>query len=159
LDIWVQPADGTAPRPYLDTPTSEAAARCSPDGRWVAYQSGESGRTEVFVQSFPVPGRKLLVSADGGANPVWGRDGRTLYYWQEGLLIASALSEDASGSLVVRSRSPLFRAAYIAGIHANYDVSPDGSRFAIVIGRPLSNQVVVTTNVFALPDTRSSTSR
>jgi serine/threonine-protein kinase len=159
LDIWVQPADGTAPRPYLDTPTSEAAARCSPDGRWVAYQSGESGRTEVFVQSFPVPGRKLLVSADGGANPVWGRDGRTLYYWQEGLLIAAALAEDASGSLVVRSRSPLFRTAYIAGIHANYDVSPDGSRFAIVIGRPLSNQVVVTTNVFPLPDTRSSASR
>ena len=78
-DIWVQPLDGTAARPYAATPARESSARASPDGRWVAYQSDESGRFEVYVQAYPTPALKTLVSVGGGVNPVWRGDGRELY--------------------------------------------------------------------------------
>jgi serine/threonine-protein kinase len=70
-DVWVHPLDGGAARPYLATPAHEKGARASPDGHWVAYQSDESGRDEVYVRSFPDSGRKTLVSAGGGVNPMW----------------------------------------------------------------------------------------
>jgi eukaryotic-like serine/threonine-protein kinase len=146
-DIWIQPSDGTPARPYAATPAHERAARISPDGRWVAYESDETGRYEIYVQSFPTPGRKALVSAGGGVNPVWRGDGRELYYWQGDQLIAARL--DAGGAdtpLAVRSRSPLFRAPYAQSVSANYDASPDGSRFVIVTGGEQTFRLVVTLN-------------
>ena len=68
------------PIPYLRTPFNEIQSRISPDGRWVAYASDESGVWEVYVQSFPTPGAKQIISVHGGAEPVWRRDGRELYY-------------------------------------------------------------------------------
>jgi serine/threonine-protein kinase len=92
-DLWVQPLDGGAARPYLRTSAREVGARVSPDGRWVAYTSDETGRDEVYVQSYPTPGRKALVSAQGGMHPVWRRDGRELYYWHGEQLIASQVED------------------------------------------------------------------
>ncbi|MEJ7813269.1 MAG: hypothetical protein WKG32_22860, partial [Gemmatimonadaceae bacterium] len=143
-DIWLQPADGGAARPYLATPAHESGARLSPDGRWAAYTSDETGRDEVYVQSYPTPGRKTLVSPRGGAHPVWRRDGRELYYWQEDELIAVSIGWSGPGkSPVVRARAPLFRAAYVRGPHPNYDVSPDGTRFVLVTGLTRANRLVV----------------
>ena len=79
-DIWVVPP-GEDPSPFLMTPFDERSPRFSPDGKWLAY-SNESGRDEVYVQPFPGPGRKWLISTDGGINPVWSRDGRELFYHQ-----------------------------------------------------------------------------
>jgi dipeptidyl aminopeptidase/acylaminoacyl peptidase len=144
-DIWVRPAAGGPPRPYLATPAREAGARVSPDGRWVAYTSNETGRDEVYVQSFPVPGRKTLVSPSGGMHPVWRGDGRELFYWQGDLLVAVEVAPAGPRApLALRARSPLFRASYLRGAHPNYDVSPDGRRFAMVTGRARSNGIVVT---------------
>jgi hypothetical protein len=144
-DLWVQPAAGGPARPYLDTPAQEAGARVSPDGRWVAYTSDETGRDEVYLQSFPQPGRKVLVSSGGGSNPVWRRDGRELYYWEQDLLIAVAMTPATPDvAPTPRARAPLFRAAYIRGVHPNYDVSPDGRHVALVQGRMRSDQLVVT---------------
>jgi serine/threonine-protein kinase len=143
-DIWVQPAEGGAPRPYLATAAQEYGGRVSPDGRWVAYTSNETGRFEVYVQSYPTPGRKTLVSASGGAHPVWRRDGRELYYWREDQLIAASLGPGgANAPLVVRGHMPLFRAPYVEAAHPNYDVSPDGTRFVVVTGRVRANRLVV----------------
>jgi Tol biopolymer transport system component len=96
FDLWVLRPDeaGTQPAPYLQTPFNEAQGRFSPDGRWVAYQSNESGRPEVYVRPFPSADRKWVVSAEGGVLPVWSRDGRELYYVVPGelTLMAAAIA-------------------------------------------------------------------
>lgn len=144
-DIWIQPASGGAPRPYLTTAAHERGARVSPDGHWVAYQSDETGRTEVYVQSYPKSGIKAPVSVGGGTGPVWRGDGRELFYWRGNQLIAASLTTGGPGDpLIVRSRAPLFRAPYVGSLRANYDASADGTRFVLVTGRPQANRLVVT---------------
>ena len=104
----------------------------------------ETGRDEVYVQAYPAPGQKALISTGGGTNPVWRHDGRELYYWVGDELIAARLDATGAGpSLVVRDRTPLFRAPYLANINPNYDVSPDGTRFIVVTGRTPPNQLVI----------------
>ncbi|HST07546.1 MAG TPA: protein kinase, partial [Gemmatimonadaceae bacterium] len=90
-DIIVQPVDGSAAREYAATSADETAARVSPDGRWVAYTSDESGRSEVYLDSYPRPRRRISISANGGAHPVWRGDGQELYYWNDGRLLAVRL--------------------------------------------------------------------
>ena len=80
MDIWVLPLEeGQEPRPVLVTPFDENSAVFSPDGHWLAYDSDESGRTEVYVRPYPGPGARVQVSTDGGRNPVWARDGRVYF--------------------------------------------------------------------------------
>jgi hypothetical protein len=149
-DIWVQPADGGAARPYLATAAHERGVRASSDGHWIAYQSDETGRSEIYVQSYPKPGAKTPISIGGGANPVWRGDGRELYYWKGDQLIAASLTAGAVGDpLVVRTRTPLFRAPYVGSIGANFDVTPGGQRFVLVVGRPQANRLVVALDALA----------
>jgi serine/threonine-protein kinase len=132
-DIIVQPVDGSSPWPYAATSADETAARVSPDGRWVAYTSDESGRLEVYLDSYPRPGRRVSVSWNGGAHPVWRGDGRELYYWNNGTLVA--VSVDAARGEAAPSigkASTLFRAAYFVGPNTMYDVSPNGKQFVII---------------------------
>ncbi|HEX9725670.1 MAG TPA: protein kinase [Vicinamibacteria bacterium] len=81
-DVWVLPLDGEdrEPKPFLNTPFVEVRARFSPDGRWVAYESDESGRGEIYARSFSGTGGKWQISTGGGTEPQWSRDGRALYY-------------------------------------------------------------------------------
>ncbi|HWS73165.1 MAG TPA: protein kinase, partial [Thermoanaerobaculia bacterium] len=126
-DILVQPADGSAPRPYAATSADETAARVSPDGRWVAYTSDESGRLEVYLDSYPQPGRRVSVTSDGGAHPVWRGDGRELYYWNDGRLLAVRVDAvQGEAAPAVGAPIVLFRARYYIGPNTMYDVSPDG---------------------------------
>ncbi|HZF68167.1 MAG TPA: protein kinase, partial [Gemmatirosa sp.] len=132
-DILVQPADGSPARPFAATSSDETAARVSPDGRWVAYTSDASGRGEVYLDSYRRPGRPVAVSSWGGIHPVWRGDGRELYYWSDGALVAVQLDAPVGDAPpAVRSRTPLFRAPYQAQVNTMYDVSPDGERFVIV---------------------------
>jgi dipeptidyl aminopeptidase/acylaminoacyl peptidase len=132
-DIIVQPADGSPARPYATTPANETAARISPDGRWVAFTSDESGRAEVYLDSYPKPGRRVMVSLGGGVHPVWRGDGRELYYWQDGALVAAPLGSTWGDSPPsVTARTVLFRAPYLAALNTMYDVSADGNTFIIV---------------------------
>jgi hypothetical protein len=71
---------GGAGKPYAASTFSEFRGAFSPDGKWLAYQSNESGRAEIYVQAFPDPGRKWQVSTQGGTSPAWTRDGALLYY-------------------------------------------------------------------------------
>ena len=88
LDIWVLPfGDGEhEPRPIVQTRFQEWYATFSPDGRWLAYSSDESGREEIYVQPYPGPGERTQISIKGGFSPAWARDGRELFYrvWPEG---------------------------------------------------------------------------
>jgi Tol biopolymer transport system component len=143
-DVWAQPAHGGPPRPYAATPVPELGARLSPDGRWVAYTSRETGRDEVYVQAFPTPAGKVLVSTEGGVNPVWGATGGELYYWQiDQLLLARLERVDGAVLPAVRSRAVLLRAPYFENVHAMYDVSHDGSRLALVTGGARAGRLVV----------------
>ena len=79
-DIWVLRLGDRKAQPFLRTPFNEAAPRFSPDGRWLAYMSDESGRYEIYVQPYPGPGGKWQISTEGGTEPVWNPNGRELFY-------------------------------------------------------------------------------
>ncbi len=80
-DLWTVPlAGGAAPTPYLKTPAFERHARFSPDGRWVAWEVFDSGRVDIYIDAYPVPGHRVQVSAGTGGGVMWGRDGRELLY-------------------------------------------------------------------------------
>jgi roadblock/LC7 domain-containing protein len=81
-DIWILPLQGPdrAPRPFKNSIFDEASPKFSPDGRWVAYCSNMSNRSEVYVETWPGPGMKEQISSDGGTDPIFSRDGRELFY-------------------------------------------------------------------------------
>src|SRR5438105_5056575 len=77
---WVSLGGDSTPHPIAATAAEELMPRLSPDGRWLAYASDESGRSEVYVRPFPGPGGRAQISAAGGAEPVWSPDGARLLY-------------------------------------------------------------------------------
>ena len=76
--MWVL-TRGSTPIPFLMSPFDESSPTFSPDGRFLAYVSDENGSNEVYVQSYPGPGSRWLISADGGDDPVWSPNGRELF--------------------------------------------------------------------------------
>ena len=128
-DIIVQPSDGSPAWPYVATPADETAARVSPNEKWIAYTSNVSGREEVYLDTYPHAGHRVMVSRNGGIHPVWRADGRELYYWRSDTLFAVQVGA-SDGS--VGSETALFSAPYEAAPNTMYDASPDGQRFAIV---------------------------
>jgi Tol biopolymer transport system component len=132
MDLWMLPLTAErVPTPILRTRFTESSPRLSPDSRWMAYRSDESGRGEVYVTSFPNPGGKVLISTDGGTAPVWSHDGRELYYRNGDKMMAVPM---ASGpTLTPGSPRLVFEGHYQisdAGV-AGYDVAADG-RFLMV---------------------------
>ncbi len=79
-DIWVLNLSDREAEPFLRTPYEDTAPKFSPDGKWLAYSSDESGRREIYVQPYPGPGGKWLISTDGGQEPVWNPNGGELFY-------------------------------------------------------------------------------
>jgi serine/threonine-protein kinase len=79
-DIWVLRLSDHKAEPFLRTPFTEGAPSFSPDGRWLAYVSDESGRAEIYAQPYPRTGGKWRISAEGGLEPAWNRNGRELFY-------------------------------------------------------------------------------
>ena len=115
---------------------NETWGQFSPDGRWVAYQSNESGRFEIYVRPFPGPGGQWTVSTSGGVYPRWSPDGKELYYLAPGgtLMAASVAVKGATleAGTPWRSSRPASSAAgrSLVGARQQYDVAPDG-RFLI----------------------------
>jgi Tol biopolymer transport system component len=127
-DVLVLDTQGGDARPFLATEFAEQAGRVSPDGKWLAYQSDESGRLEIYLQSFPTAGSKVQVSTDGGVQPVWARGGRELYFRSATHVMAARVS--SAGGPSVDRPTPLFKDPYLRsqGVnHTGYDVFPDGS--------------------------------
>ncbi len=125
-------AGDTTPKPIANTQFTEMMPRISPDGRWLAYVSDESGGDQVVVQPFPGPGPRIQVSISGGSEPVWSRDGRRLYYRDNQNFVLATVS--TSPSFSVSSRQLLFRDEFVKSPspHANYDVTPDGTGFLLL---------------------------
>jgi serine/threonine-protein kinase len=139
-DVWVFPLDGSAPKALAQSRFGEGSAKFSPDGRWVAYSSNESGQAEVYVQAFPGPGAKIQISNGGGTDPVWRRAGGELYYRSGQRMMAVSIT--TSPDLRPSAPKVLWEGAYSAGSSSscgipgvsatNYDVTADGQRFLLV---------------------------
>jgi Tol biopolymer transport system component len=116
--------------PWLDTGFEESTGVFSPDGRWVAYQSNDSGRLEVYLQPFPGPGARAQISAAGGAAPRWRGDGREIFYVSPDGRIMAAEVETAAGP-EVRVARELFRTEIRFAGEDHFDVSADGRTFVV----------------------------
>ena len=88
-DLWAFPLKEGKPYPLLETPFREVEAKFSPDGHFIAYSSDESGRKEVYVQTFPVSAQKWQISTQGGSQPQWSRDGKELFFLSPSLDLMS----------------------------------------------------------------------
>lgn len=134
-DIWAVPLTGDRkPFPVVKTPFEERDGQFSPDGKWIAYQSNESGRFEIYVQPFNRPGERRRVSTDGGTQVRWRADGRELFYLTlESRLVALPISVSdtavKAGDVTTLFHAPVGEAQGIARHH--YSVSPDGQRFLV----------------------------
>jgi dipeptidyl aminopeptidase/acylaminoacyl peptidase len=160
-DLWALPdASGPVdlerkPIPYLVTPFNEQQAKFSPDGKWVAYSSNESGTVEVYVRPFPASsGGKWLVSNGGGNEVRWRPDGKELFYISPGGDLMAAEVNASGSALEISSPKTLFRTQILGGLGAGaigawrYAVSKDGQRFLIntAMEQTAATPITVVTN-------------
>jgi eukaryotic-like serine/threonine-protein kinase len=140
-DIYVLSLDGDRkPHPLVRTKFSEGAPKFSPDGKWVAYSSNESGKPEVYAMAYPGPGPKIQISTDGGTDPTWRRAGGELYYRNGDLMMVVTVT--AGRTLTESKPSVLWEGRYLEGVgsscgmagptSANYDVTGNGERFLMI---------------------------
>jgi Tol biopolymer transport system component len=131
--LLLQRVDGSAPQPFLSA-AGATNGQISPDGKWVAYASTETGESEVYVTTFPAAAGKWQVSHGGGAEPRWRGDGKAIFYiGPRQMLTESAVNTD--GAFSAGAPHELFpirvRAAISSTDLFSYDVMPDGSRFLV----------------------------
>jgi serine/threonine-protein kinase len=157
-DAWILAIPGGEARPISRSKFAEGSAKFSPDGRWIAYSSTESGKPEIYVQPFPGLGPKIQISNAGGTDPMWRRMGGELYYRQDKkMMVVSVVT--SGPELRASAPKPLFEGDYYEGsgascemggaAAANYDVTPDGQRFLMVrdnAGLIIGNRAVVVVN-------------
>jgi serine/threonine-protein kinase len=145
-DIKLVPLAGERrPVPLLASINDDKEPRVSPDSKWLAYVSNESGREEVYVRSLSGAGGRLPVSNDGGGEPLWSRDGKRLLYRAGARLIAATIA--TSPSLLVTARETLFEGPFATDLyHPNYDVAPDGRSFVMVRPVEENRQLVMVVN-------------
>jgi Tol biopolymer transport system component len=129
FDLWTYSVQDKKAEPWLEGPLDQTHARFSPNGRWVAYESNESGHEEIYVQTFPEKGGgRWQVSRSGGSAPTWRADGKEIYFIgsDDSLMAADVRIE---GTFDAGTPHPLFRAQFRSSIGMTYDVDPDGQRF------------------------------
>ncbi|MGH9256649.1 MAG: protein kinase domain-containing protein [Vicinamibacterales bacterium] len=133
-DIWVVSVKDHKRSLFLGTPATEGAPRFSPDGRWLAYVSDESGRPEIYVQPYPGPGGKWQISTDSGIEPVWNPNGRELFYRSGNRMMAVPVATQPTFS--AGRPTVLFEGEYLASpfpaTGVTYDVTRDGQRFLMI---------------------------
>ncbi len=134
-DIWyVELGDDPQPKQFLSTPAREGMARLSPDGRYLAYSSDESGEIEVYIKQFPGGEGKWQVSIDGGYWPVWARDGKTLFF-RHGFCDIVEVPVETQPDLVLGSPRTIIdcgKSQLTSFFYRCYDVSADGSQFLML---------------------------
>ena len=142
-DLWLLPLDGSGKeRLVVGTAFNEVGARLSPDGRWLAYLSDETGIPQVYVQPYPSLDARFLISNSGGSEPVWSHDGRRLFYRVDGVLWSASIAPGATFKAGIPERVFDGRYQNKAVTHTGYDVAADG-RF-LVIGNSSPQAEVLT---------------
>jgi Tol biopolymer transport system component len=137
-NLWILPLFGDRkPFPFVQAPYNSREAFFSPNGRYIAYTSNESGRYEIYIQTFPDRTGKWQVSTTGGTHPRWRRDGKELYFLSADKMMAVDVNTDAPqfGAGIPK---PLFEADFLSGSYSPsvYAVTADGQRFLAVIPVP-----------------------
>jgi serine/threonine-protein kinase len=151
VDLWrvsLKGADDPGPTPFLQTPFVEEDATFSPDGRWLAYHSDESGRLEVYVRPFPAKGEtRWRISTQGGEYPVWARNTQELFYrsGDKMMVVDYSATDEAFRPGPPRELFTLPRPARLAS--RSYDITPDGQRFIVLLPQE-SRQINVVLNWF-----------
>jgi len=132
--LWILPvAPGDPkPRPYLRSPFNEGMGQFSPDTRWVAFQSDESGRYEIYIDTFPEPRGKIRISNGGGVIPEWGAEGRELFYVSADSMLMSVGLAPGTNSLEPSAPHPLFPLLVTDTDVSPYDAARDGQRFMVL---------------------------
>jgi Tol biopolymer transport system component len=135
-DVWRLAADSpkTPPTRILGSPFNEFDARVSPDGKWMAFVSDQSGRNEIYVTAFPAGGEPQQISLAGGEQVGWSRNGRELFYAAgDGRLTAVQVRADTAFTFgPAKALFAVPRKSFLGGNHT-YAVSNDGSRFLVMI--------------------------
>ena len=134
-ELWLLPTTGDRkPVPFLQTSFDELQGQVSPDSKWIAYTSNESGRNEIYVQSFPAGGARWLVSSGGGTLARWRRDGKELFYRAlDGKLMVASV-RNAPGGLEFGTPAALFRIPEPQGVFSYpYDVASDGQQILALV--------------------------
>lgn len=152
LDLWILPLDGEKkPQAFLQTEFNETHAEFSPDGRWIAYASDETGASEVYVRTFPsAMGGKWQISAAGGEQPQWRRDGKELFYLGADKKLM-AVQITAAAAIEASAPIALFQAQVstnLADIRRSYVVTGDGKRFLVntTVGDTLGTPMTMVLN-------------
>ncbi len=144
MDIMqMEPGRPETARPLVSTPFNEIQGMFSPDGRWVAYTSNESGAYEVYLQAYPASGTKTQVSIDGGWGPAWNPKGGELFYQAPTAVMAVRLIHGVPAG----SPAPLFAHTSREWFNVDWDVAPDGQRF-LVAERSPNTQINIVSNWF-----------
>jgi serine/threonine protein kinase len=144
-NIWVLRMKDRQALPFHRTGSNENEPRFSPDGRWLAYVSDESGRVEVYVQPYPGPGGKWQISTEGGTEPVWNPNGKELFYRNGDKMMVVDIS--TQHGFTASTPRMLFEGRYEqppVPLH-NFDVSPDGQRFLML--KPVEQEQAATTQI------------
>jgi serine/threonine protein kinase/Tol biopolymer transport system component len=149
-DIYALSLEGDPqPRAVVKTPGYDGGGQFSPDGRWMAYVSNESGQFEVYLRPYPGPDRKKQVSTQGGTHPKWNRNGKELFYRVGNKMMVVDVSPGPD--LTLSQPRVLFEQRYAFGSAQtipNYDVSPDGQRFVMVKDDSASGRLNIVLNWF-----------
>ena len=149
-ELWRVALDSAGvPARLLQTPADEVSPALSPDGRWLAYASNESGRYEIYVRPFPGMGARYAVSLQGGTEPAWSPRGNELFYRSGPGLLAAEVR--AGSTFEVVGRTTLFTNGDFAAdpTHSGYDVTPDGRHFVMVKNQGGASRLTVTLHAFA----------
>ena len=133
-DLWLLPLEGERnPRPFLKTQFTEDQAVISPDGKWVAYKSDETGRDEIYVATFPQLSGKWQVSVDGGAEPQWRRDETELFFTDAGRKLMAAGVKTSTGAFETDVPKLLFETQLVNVPARNrFVVTGDGQQFVVI---------------------------
>jgi serine/threonine-protein kinase len=126
-------ADASEPASLISTPATDRNAAISPDGKWLAYESSDSGTYQVFVQPFPdVRGGRWQISTSRGTEPVWSRDGKELFYVGDDRLMVVPVETSPTFKPGVPVALFSTRSYFLSTAGRNYDVAPDGKRFLMI---------------------------
>ncbi len=149
-DIWVLPMKGERePQSFLATQFDERHPMFSPDGKWIAFTSNQSGQDEVYLKPYPEDGGIEQISTGGGREPLWGHGGNELFYRNGNTMMLVPIQTKPTMSAGLPR--PLFEGSYVydsPDFTSNYDLSPDGQRFLMVEELEVGTQINVVLNWF-----------
>src|SRR5262249_17012712 len=161
-ELWTVPVENEGgqlragkPEVFLQSPANATYPAFSPDGRWIAYRSIESGSSEIYVRAFPDKGGKWQISNSGGVFALWSRNGRELFYRTMDHQIMVASYTTKGDSFLPDKPRRWFEPNRLAdtGFYQNFDISPDGKRFIALMpaegpGEQRANKAVFLLNFF-----------